>query len=96
MFLAHRDELDAHALAGSDVPDYCRAADFAFGHRKQQGDGSADRRRRKGIDEKTANIQIPDAGYVLRSVVLPGDPDTFRSRDARVATIVLRRIDQRG
>jgi hypothetical protein len=32
----------------------------------------------------------------LRSVVLPGDPDTFRSRDARVATIVLRRIDQRG
>ena len=31
VFLAHGDELNAHALAGSDVSDQCGAADFAFG-----------------------------------------------------------------
>jgi hypothetical protein len=32
----------------------------------------------------------------LRTFVLPGDPDTLRGGDSRVATVVLRRIDQRG
>ena len=31
VFLAHGNELDAHALPGSDVSDQCGAADFAFG-----------------------------------------------------------------
>ena len=90
MFLAHGDELDAHALTGSDISDDRGAADFAFRHRKQESDGSADRRRRLGVDEKAADVQIPDARNTLGAVMLPGDPDTFRRRDARVATVALR------
>lgn len=51
VFLAHGDELDAHALAGSDVSYQCGAADFAFGDCEQQSDGSADRWRRFSLYE---------------------------------------------
>lgn len=96
MLLAHGNELHAHPFTGSDISDQRRAADFAFGHRKQQCDGSADGRWRCALNEETAYIQIADARDTLHAVMLPGDPDAFWRRDPRVATIALRWINQRS
>lgn len=93
MFLTHGDKLNAHTLAGSNVSDDRGATDLAFGHREQQCDGGADGRWRCALNEEAADIQIPDARDALGTVMLPGDPDTFRRRDARVATIALRWIN---
>ena len=96
MFLTHGHELNAHALAGSDISHHRGAADLAFGHRKQQRDGSADGRWRLGVDEEAADIQIPDTRDALRPIMLPGDPDALWRRNSWVTTIALRWINQRS
>lgn len=96
MFLTHGYKLNAHALTGRDVPDDRGAADFPFRDREQQSDRGTDGRWRCALNEEAADIQIPDARDALHTVMLPGDPDAFRRRDARVAAIALRRINQRS
>ena len=48
------------------------------------------------VDEEASDIQIADARDALRAVMLPGDPDAFRRRDARVAAVALRWSNQRS
>ena len=83
IFFTDGEETQAQAFAAFDVADDSVGLDAAFLNEEVKLGGHAffdlDVR---GLDEKTVNAYVEDAGDIVEAVAAPADPNVFRSRKA--------------
>jgi hypothetical protein len=83
IFFADGEETQAKASAAFDMADDSVGLDAAFLNEEVQLGGHAffDLEVR-GLDEKTVNADVEDAGDVVAAIAEPADPNVFRGRKA--------------
>ena len=83
IFFTYGEEAQAQALAAFDVANDSVGLDAAFLDEEVELGGHAffDLEVR-GLDEKTVNADVEDAGDVVAAIAAPADPNVFRSGKA--------------